>query len=408
MAMAMSSLSSCSNSEELNKIESRHQKDLDPYIELTRSEEDIMKSISDFSYRLAKETYSITSGENLCLSPISLAINLGIIANSTVGECREEIIREFGVEDLTSLNMLCRKLLRYLPCDENGSSMQIFNKVWLGEGVHASEELCKALEEYYYTELENLDFSNPASIAYMNNWMAKVTGNKIVKAIDELDLDMSYTHISPYIAINSIYFKGNWRNKFDKSYTRQEVFKATSGDTMTDMMHATGYMTYSTDKYVDAIILYFEQDTNAMIFYLPKEGVGMEEALASITPSTEMKLWETSSLHEVDLAIPKFSIESSIDFNEALNQLGLKHLTQDADLSPAGLSKCAINTYQNTYLNVDEEGTEAIALTQSKLDIAYQPEEIKKVKLEFNRPFIYEIKNFRTNAVLFSGVVNKL
>lgn len=405
--MTMMIITSCSNSEDWSKTQSRHQEDLNPNIELTRGEEAAMESISDFSYQLAKETYCLTPGENLCISPISAGINLGIIANATTGDCRDEIIHLLGEGDLCNLNTLCQKLMRYLPCDENGSSMQLFNKVWLADGLQASSNLCNALGEFYYTDVENLDFSNPKSIVYMNNWIAKATGHKLGSIVDDTDIDMSNRFTSPFITTNAIYFKGDWDNQFDKASTSRGIFKSAIGDVETTMMHAKEFLTYSTNEHVEAVIIYFEGNANGMILYLPKEGVTIEEALASFTTASGDSLWQSASESEVDLSMPKFQVESRPEVDRALQNMGLVHL-KDADLTPVGISKTGLTTYQHTYLKVDEEGAEAAAYTQSKIDIAYMPEEIKKVKLEFNRPFIYEIKNFRTNAVLLSGVINKL
>ena len=223
-----------------------------------------------------------------------------------------------------------------------------------------------------------------------------------------------------FMIINALYFKGSWDEKFDESSTEKRAFKNPNGIVMVDTMYQKydNGLYYEDEKvqmislsykssnipYKMTIILPNEKEYSSPMDYLNKEKINFHEISS--------KLNEEEHIH---LYLPKFTYESEINFTSILEKLGMKlAFTDSADFSNLVDGQCFISKlFQKTYINLNENGTEAAAATA--IEIVGSPEN-QEVEIQHymyvNHSFIYmiesdEIKDIDNHNIMpFIGIVN--
>jgi serpin B len=104
--------------------------------------------------------------------------------------------------------------------------------------------------------------------------------------------------------------------------------------------------------------------------------------------------------------LPRFTLEYEESLNAVLQDMGMGIAFSDgANFSemtphPVRISKVK----HKSFLQVNEEGTEAAAVTSVEIEVTVSPNPV----LHFNRPFFCAIVDNETGAVLFMGAINKL
>ncbi|RZC38529.1 Serpin domain containing protein [Asbolus verrucosus] len=268
----------------------------------------------------------------------------------------------------------------------------------------------QAATEIYHADVENIDFTQSQEAAKaMNGWVETQTNNKIKNLISPNILD-KYTRT---ILINALYFQGNWSNKFYNIRTQTKNFYKTKKDVLQvdTMHHYRQWFNYyeSTDLNAKFLEMPFVGGDVSMVFVLPNE----KEGLVSLENQIE-KIFAPQNLQRelLNIALPKFRIESTIQLVNILKNLGISKAFDDdeADLSGIAGKKGDLiisDVLQKTYIDVEEGGAEAAAATY--VAISYPKSalgrEIRDPK-EFiaDHPFIFYIK--AKNIILFAGRIS--
>lgn len=371
-------------------------------IELSQSEQPAMEAMNEFGYKLMTEYAKASMDGSFSVSPVSVSIYLSMMANATVGDTHDQILTALGATDMDVLNSLSSKLMHYLPCTENGACLEINNRIWLSSRYNAPEAFSAKVKDVYNADVNNVDFSVPTTVPAINKWVSDKTHGLIAGLL--YDKWENYVNLSQASA-NTVYFKGDWATKFDKKATVSTMFTTPTGKTPVNMMHNEFRTQYAKVNDVQMVKLYYENHTNCMELYLPSEGTSAKEIVSSVNPEIQQALQSNATQYSVTLSLPRFkSNPEQISINEALKELGITSL--DATLcSPMGINHISsLKILHQTYINVDEEGTELAAVTGSGLDTA-TPDVKPEVKIDFNRPFMYIVRNRVTGAILMAGVV---
>ena len=120
---------------------------------------------------------------------------------------------------------------------------------------------------------------------------------------------------------------------------------------------------------------------------------------------------KVAACNNVRLSLPKFEMELELNLNTALKAAGI---TEIYDENKANISLLADNLYvsdiiQKTKINLDENGTEAAAVTMIMTkDNAFMPEEVQYVDFIVNQPFMFVLRNTDTDELLFTGYFNNM
>lgn len=283
----------------------------------TDQEAQLLKGNSLFTTALYQELAK--SGENLIFSPISVHAVLSMAFQGAEGETKDAFISTLRVTDTKTAADGYNSIMSRLNNIPN-ITLHIANKVYLKDGFSLKNSFKDAVVKSFLSEVEPIDFAQPAAAPTINTWVSNKTNDKIKELISANDLD-SETRL---VLLNAIYFKGNWAYKFDARNTLEEDFYINNDETVkVNMMHIKKRFNYKEDTDLDAKILEmpYENRDVSMVIILPNERTGLanlEKKLANVDLSS---ITNGSSNVEVQVSLPRFKIESTIDLKETLTNV---------------------------------------------------------------------------------------
>lgn len=370
-------------------------------LNLTSAEKDVVSGLNAFSDKLINEASKESLNGNFNVSPLSVSMYLGLLANSCQGETQNQIIDALGQSDIQALNNVCKRLVEYLPSENTGSKMSIANHIWVANRYTIPTDYQSLMTSVFGDVVENVDFTKPTTVPNINKWASDNTNGLISSLLDGKWDD--YTD-SKAVMANAVYFMGKWAKEFDPANTKKQVFHAADGDTQVDMMHMSALLYYAKNDVAEKVTLNFTGHVNSLEVYLPINATAAKDVTTLINSDVRNSLKNSTAECNVTLSLPKFSVTHNFSLNAALNSLGITSL-DNVNLSPLGINESIPTTIgHKTVIKVDEKGAELAAITSSVFG-TYFPDTPKNVTMTVDRPFMYIVRNNETNAVLMAGVV---
>ncbi len=342
--------------------------------------------------------------KNYFISPLSLHIALGMLLNGADTQTKTEIQKVLGFENenMDSINSTYLELIEKLPEVDPKVINTIANSVWQEKSFLPEKDFINTLETQFKARLYVESFSSPATLTKINQWASDNTNGKIKKILEE---------ISPsqvMFLVNALYFKGDWTNQFDAKTTRKADFFGTKGTTVVSMMNKNEKLKYVDMPDYQLVELPYGNEKYVMHVLLPKK-LSVEETVKNLDNEKWKAALSKLTSTKIILELPKFTIEYSKKLNEILIQMGMKKaFTNEADLSkivkPAGRLKVDF-VKQDTYVAVDEKGTEAAAVTTIGIEVTSLPVYPEVI---CNKPFAFMISEKTSNTILYLGKVSNL
>ena len=374
-------------------------------IELNATEKEMAAQQGDFASTLSLELCRQLGGEktdNWLVSPFSLQCALGMLSNGAAEETHDEILYALGLSQYSQeeVNAYFKKLIEGLSTVNSAIMVKTSNSVWGNAGVPLKEDFQKMNIENYSAMVSQLDFSDPSAVDQINAWCNQTTEGLIPSILDEVN------PTATVYLLNSLYFKARWESEFAPEKTQEGDFSALSGKMVkADFMQTQRMAAYVENEWFTSTSLSYQNDSYVMRLILPQPKIGIDQVLQALSES-DGNLWKNVVLADINLKIPRFTLENKMDLIPALQALGMKKaFTNEADFS----SMSDVATYislvqQATRLKVDEEGSEGAAVTVIEGDLMSPlPEE--KVDFFLDRPFLFQILEPATGTVLFMGQV---
>lgn len=373
-------------------------------IELNATEKEMAAQQGDFASTLSFGLYRQLGEktDNWLVSPFSLQCALGMLSNGANGETRDEILHTLGLSQYSQeeVNAYFRKLIEGLHTVNSAITVKTANSVWGNAGVPLKEDFLKMNIENYSAMVSQLDFSDPSAVDQINAWCNQTTEGLIPSILEEVN------PTATVYLLNSLYFKARWKSEFAPEKTQEGDFSALSGKMVkADFMQTQRMAAYVENEWFTSTSLSYQNDSYVMRLILPQPEISIDQVLQALSESDE-NLWKNTILADINLKMPRFTLENKMDLIPALQALGMKTaFTNEADFS----SMSDIATYislvqQATRLKVDEEGSEGAAVTVIEGDLMSPlPEE--KVDFFLDRPFLFQILEPATGTVLFMGQV---
>lgn len=374
-------------------------------IELNATEKEMAAQQGDFASTLSLELCRQLGGEktdNWLVSPFSLQCALGMLSNGASGETHDEILYTLGLSQYSQeeVNAYFKKLIEGLHTVNSAITVKTANSVWGNAGVPLKEDFQKMNIENYSAMVSQLDFSDPSAVDQINAWCNQTTEGLIPSILEEVN------PTATVYLLNSLYFKARWKSEFAPEKTQEGDFSALSGKMVkADFMQTQRMAAYVENEWFTSTSLSYLNDSYVMRLILPQPEISIDQVLQALSESDE-NLWKNTILAEINLKMPRFTLENKMNLIPALQALGMKKaFTNEADFS----SMSDIATYislvqQATRLKVDEEGSEGAAVTVIGGDLMSPlPEE--KVDFFLDRPFLFQIIESSTGTVLFMGQV---
>ena len=361
--------------------------------------------------QFALDLHKQLQGDNRIFSPSSISTAMAMIYAGARGKTADEIAKglHFSLrqEDVAPGY---QSLLATLPgANRAGCTLTSANRLWGRQGYGFLQPFLATTRERFGAELVEADFTQPAPLCdLINAWADKQTAGKIKQVIDP-------SLIKPdlrFIVTNAVYFKGLWAEPFKKEGTKTAPFFAAGGQVDVPLMHRLTRCRYSSFDNVKVLEKPYRGGEIAMMVLLPENEPNSLDDLEKSLSAKKLDQWAADlEMKEVDIFLPKFTLETTMRLNQPLTTLGMAEVFDQkrADLSGINGGKEPLWLdwiLQRAYVNVDEEGTEATAVTGLGGGGMGMPEPKIKV-FRADHPFLFLIRDTRTGCILFMGRLAK-
>lgn len=360
----------------------------------------VANQTTDFAFDLLQNINATESEEeNIFVSPLSLHIALGMLLNGSEGETREGIIKAIRAEGLTpdDLNAAYQTLMRELPEADKKVQLALANSMWYREGFEVKNSFKQVLADIFSSQIYDEPFDG-GTVKKINQWASDHTAGKIDQVIDQIDGGMVM------FLMNALYFKGDWTHEFDKDKTQDWNFSLSSGgEKQVKMMFLEKELRNYSDDDFDVVELPYSSGQFNLTLFVPKSG----KDIHSLLQEFDSHKWQTvqEGLHKgkTYVGLPKFTLKYEIFLNEILSAMGMERVfTDQAELGGIADARILVSfVKQNTFLGIDESGTEAAAVTSIGIELTSVGPSRKTVIAD--KPFFFTISENTSNTILFTG-----
>ena len=395
--LALGSLSACNKQDPDDP--GQEGKPFEPIV-LTKAEQEINKASNQFGFDVYHKIYS---GDDMLISPLSLSLALSMTANGAAGTTAEGMLSTLGFagKDKATMNDYYQKMIESLLDADPKTTFEVANSIWADEKIGVKKSFTDVTKKYYSSEVYPADFKTQATVNQINKWCSDKTHGKIPTIMDEPNPALVMA------LVNALYFKGTWAFDFNDKTRKEDFAKLSGGKSKVDMMSAEEKLLYSEKDGFCMVQLPYGNGAFSMDVILPSKDEDFGKAVARFDANTFQGLLSNQSNALVNLKLPKFTFDYNITLNAALEALGMQQaFSNSADFSEMAEASLKISMVkQKTFIDVNEKGTEAAAVTIVGMELtsAMPAREPRRVDFFADRPFLFVIRENSTGAVLFLG-----
>ena len=366
-----------------------------------------------FSNKLLYKLVDSEGNNNIAISPSRLQNVLVLLANWASPQIRKAILEGIGNEvmEMDEANVLCNKEHLHLTSWKEGEgdyipTIETNTFLWVKKGMKLKPDGLTCVSSDYNVVLREVDFSQPDTKDIINK-AVDVASHGLIK---EVNSDIQ--PLTQMLLTDILYFKAKWDERFYEEDTKERIFYGTKGKEKVPMMRKTDSLMFSETQTCQVVQLRYmcmsEQDKYfTMRIYLPKEKCSISDVLHELWNN---EFYFDMTEEDVKLTLPKFTIKSNADMKQVLKDIGLECIFESADIVPGLVNDVRIDDIsQQVKIKVDENETEAAALTEMCVAMGPPPTEIREpVIMNVNRPFMFEIAEEYSNTILFTGIINHI
>ena len=364
-----------------------------------------------FAFRLFRQLAGESKARNVFFSPASVMLCLWPLHDGATGETREAMAKVLEVAGLEGkeLQSVVGTLRSALQIRSPGLKLEAANALWCNERLRPRSEYIAGVKQDYDAEVCALDFGGDQAVATINAWVAEKTHGKIGSILSSLD------PLTFLVAINAVYFKDSWSERFMPKLTREELFHTSEGQKLkVPLMSQYGSYSYYEDSRFQAVCLPYKTSRLAMYVFLPAKKSSLHEFRLDLNSRAWDKWMRRFEAMEGHLRLPRFKLTYQATLNGPLSQLGMalafdpQHARFDA-ISPPPPAIWIETVLHRAFVEVNEEGTEAAATTAAMMPASakYSPPRIRRFEMIVDRPFFFAICDTFTNTILFMGSVEE-
>jgi len=365
----------------------------------------IAQSHNKFGVSLLKTLFTKDSSSNIVISPSSIALALSMVKNGADGTTKTAMDKVLQIEgiNIDTVNKGNYELMAGLKNPDPKVVLEIANSIWARKGMQAKMEFLQTNEDFYGAVVDYLDFNLPTAPAVINAWVSENTNGKIPAIVpSKIPAD-----VVMYL-INAIYFNGTWTYEFDKTLTSDKEFTTGAGTKITHPMMSQkrdDFMYLENDELQAIALPYGENKRLRMLVFLPKGTIS--DFVSGITPE-KWNTWLASfSAKEGTILMPKYKIEYEKSLVDSLSSLGMSiAFSSEADFTKIADGLFISDVLHKTYIDVNEEGTEAAAVTSVVVGITSEAPS-STFYMEVNKPFLFAIQDETTREILFFGIIQE-
>lgn len=371
---------------------------------LTSAESAIVTADNSFGFKLFTAVNKSEAATSIFISPVSVSMALGMTLNGANGTTRDAMIQtlEFSGMTQTEINASYKSLIALLSGLDPKVTFQIANSIWYRPELNVEQTFKDVNRLNFNAEISSLNFSDPNASNIINEWVDRCTNGKIDKIVPTTIPAEMVMYL-----INAIYFKGAWTKGFDSSATRDDVFTRPDGSrTSCRMMYQKGMLRYFAGNQLQAVDLPYGDAGFSMTILLPAPGTNIDDFAGTLT----QQLWNSSTSglasREAELFVPKFKLEYEKTLNDMLKAMGMSIAFSKTAADFTNIDKRGqlyiSEVEHKTFVQVDEEGTEAAAVTSVGVGATSI---VQTPVMRVDRPFIFVIRENNSGTILFIGKI---
>ena len=374
--------------------------------ELSSEEHKIVESGKIFGLKLFQNINQIEAEKNIFISPLSVSMALGMTMNGAAGETYDAMKQTLEFNGLTEeeINKSYKSLINLLTDMDEKVLIEIANSIWYRQNYNVEDTFKKINEEYFNAQITAMDFNNPNAVDVINNWVSINTHGKIESIIKEIN------PMTIMFLINAIYFKGIWTYQFDQEKTEDDLFISSLDDQIPcKMMQIQGRFKHFQDNQLQMVDLPYGDENYSMIICLPNANYGVDKFIEDLNEENWQLYLQSLDVDSGIVQMPKFKLEYEITMNDVLKSMGMAvafnaGAADFSQISP-GSDLYIYKVKHKSFIQTDEEGTEAAAVTVVEMRELSGDPQPKTFFMRIDQPFVFIIREQNTNAILFMGKV---
>ena len=374
---------------------------------------DLTTANNRFAVSLYHELAGAGSG-NLVFSPISLGTALSMAyagARGVTASQMEDVLQIAPLKQ--NVHSAQREMSNSLQANCNSDTsalLTIANAAW-SAGCAPKSQFVELVEAQYDAEARRLASSPSENARLINEWAAQHTANRIREVVTPEMLD---TQLAMVIT-NAVYFLGRWEYPFKARHTQPGQFWL-NRESRVDVLLMHQDVPSSSVRYLEtdlfqAIELPYRESSAALTIFLPREKDGLRALASLVTEEWLQAQLNSMTLTDgkVDLSLPKVKTSGKSSMGKVLKAVGMPRAFEPYSADFSGICGSPGDVYigdvmHATYLEIDERGTEAAAVTAIMMEVTSMPER-PKYTFHCDHPFLFLIRDTSTNAILFMGQI---
>ncbi|ELK11109.1 serpin B11 isoform X1 [Pteropus alecto] len=378
----------------------------------------------EFCLDMFRELNNNNVGDNIFFSPLSLLYALSMILLGARGNSAQQVEKVLHFNHIAEslkpefkgsakcshagrIHSEFGVLFSQIIQPDSNYTLSIANRLYGTKAMSFHQQYLSCSEKFYQARLQTVDFeqSTEETRQTINAWVERKTNGKITDLFGKGTIDPSCV----MVLVNAIYFKGQWQNKFQEKETIKTPFQLSEGKSVTvEMMYQTGTfkLAFIKEPQMQVLELPYVHKKLSMIILLPAGTAALEQVEKQLSVKTFHKWTSSSNMveSEVEVHLPRFKLEIKYELNSLLKSLGMTDVFNQVKADLSGISPDKglhlSKVIHKSYVDVNEEGTEAAAATGDNLVLKRLP---IRAKFMANRPFLFFIRHLDTNTILFCG-----
>jgi serpin B len=369
-----------------------------------QKETSIIESNNKFSFDIYQKLKK--QSENIIFSPAGITSAIAMTYVGAKNNTFNEISNIFYFnDDLNTFSKDYTNLLKIKEIEKSELSLYNANSLWIQNELSLNKDFLNINKQYFLSSLHFTDFTNESELSRLkiNKWVEENTNKKIKNLLQANTIDNS----TRLVLVNALYFKGAWQNKFDKEKNTSENFQVGKNEFIeATFMNRSINSWYYEDKDAQIVDIPYSDENISLMIIMPKSYKKIKKFEKKVSYEYYINYIQNKERKQIDLSLPKFSIESDYDLNKTLLEMGIKDaFSNKADFSGiTDQEKLFIsNVIHKANITVDEDGTEATAATAVIMAKMFFIN--AEVKINVNKPFIYILRNNTDNCIYFMGKI---
>jgi serpin B len=374
--------------------------------ELSGAEQELVTQSNAFARNLLRRLLEANPDSTVFVSPLSASMALAMTMNGAAGETRRQIEGVLGSAGLSprDINAAYRDLIALLRGLDPRVDFRLANAIFHRSSFSLEPPFLEFVRAHFDARIEGLDFDDPGAADRINAWVRSATGGRIDRMV-EPPIDSR----TMGLLMNAIYFKGEWRGRFDPRATYTGPFRLEGGGTSpVRFMTRRAELPYRASERWHAVEIPYGGGAWVMTVAVPRGSESLDAVVVDLETLLDPAVaWPE---REVIVHVPRFELQWERTLNDDLIALGMADAFDEhaADFTPMYARAREVQLHvsrvkQKTFLRVDEEGTEAAAVTSVEMQVTSVRDEPPEVRAD--RPFFLAIRERLSGTVVFSGLI---